>query len=282
MCIAILNTKQANKLSSTTVYNSWENNNMGGGLLWNKQGKLHHFKTYDYDEFYNKYEDIRKDKKVENVVLHFRIATSGVDGIHNLHPFIVNDDLGFVHNGVIGGLGNKEFSDTHEFNEILKGFSHDFVNCQTTKSFIEEYISYSKLIFLRSNGEYDIFNEHLGHWSDGNWYSNDSYKAVNSWVYAGSKKVNKTHSIKSKELFSMALFDSKMLTDFEHEMFIELCEYFGIDPTEEETNEIIEELMYEYNAIDIYALYDAIMYVDMKDYNNSFYNERWSDDTIPF
>ena len=277
MCIAILNLKEADKLSPTTIYNSWENNDMGAGLLWNKKGKLYNFKTYDYDEFYDKYQEIKDDENVENIVLHFRIATSGVDGIHNLHPFLVNDDLGFVHNGVISGLGNKDFSDTHQFNDILKGFSHDFVNCATTKSFIEEYISYSKLIFLASNGEYNIFNEDLGHWKDGNWYSNDSYKAVNSWVYAGTKKVSKNQSTKLKEMFASSLFDSRLLTDFEHEMFIEICEYYGIDPTEEETNELVEELMNEYNCVDIYALYDAIMF-ETKSYNDSFYNGRWDGD----
>lgn len=278
MCIAILNKRNAGTLSPTTIYNSWENNDMGAGLLWNSNGVLSSFKTYDYDEFYDKYMQLRKDKEVDNIVLHFRIATSGINGIHNLHPFMVNDDLGFVHNGVISGLGNKEFSDTHQFNDILKGFSHDFVTCQTSKLFIEEYIGYSKLVFLKSNGEYDIFNEELGHWQGDNWYSNDSYKAVNSWVYAGSKKVSKSMPMTAKQSYSKIL-DTAMLTDFEGDMYIEICEYWGFDPNEEDTEVEIELIMEEYQCVDIYALYDMFL---GSGYDNNSYSDYatkvWGDD----
>jgi hypothetical protein len=279
MCIAILNQKIGGTLPSTTIYNSWENNDMGAGLLWNNSNnELLSFKTYDYDEFYNKYTELREDDDVHNIVLHFRIATSGINGIHNLHPFIVNDDLGFVHNGVISGLGNKEFSDTYEFNEMLKGFSHDFVTCQTTKALLEEYIGYSKLVFLRGNGDFDIFNEDLGHWDSGNWYSNDSYRAVNNWVYAGSKKVSKTTSIYPKE-FSLSTFDSNLLTDFERELYVELCEYMGLDPMDMYSEEDIEMLMDEYNCVDIYALYDVFLSGQIGNYSNSYANhsERWDE-----
>ena len=279
MCIAILNQKIGGTLSSTTIYNSWENNDMGAGLLWNNSNnELLSFKTYDYDEFYDKYTELREDDDVHNIVLHFRIATSGVNGIHNLHPFLVNDDLGFVHNGVISGLGNKEFSDTYEFNDMLKGFSHDFVSCQTTKALLEEYIGYSKLVFLRSNGDFDIFNEDLGHWDSGNWYSNDSYKAVNNWVYAGSKKISKTSSTHIKEL-STTVFDSNLLTDFERELYVELCEYLGIDPMDMYSEEEIELIMEEYNCVDIYALYDVFLSGQIGNYNNSYtnYSERWDE-----
>jgi predicted glutamine amidotransferase len=125
MCIAILNTKKAGRLPKSHIKNSWENNDMGAGLLWSNKGKLNVFKTYDYDDFLDKYNEVRSDKATGNIVLHFRIATSGYNGEHNLHPFLVSDDLGFVHNGVISGLGNKDFSDTYEFNDMLKKYKHD-------------------------------------------------------------------------------------------------------------------------------------------------------------
>lgn len=278
MCIAILNKRNGGTLSPTTIYNSWENNDMGAGLLWNSEGKLNLFKTYDYDEFYDKYMQLRQDEAVDNIVLHFRISTSGYKGIHNLHPFMVNANLGFVHNGVISGLGNQDYSDTYQFNDILKGFNHDFVSCQTTKAFIEEYIGHSKLVFLRSNGEYDIFNEDLGHWKDDNWYSNDSYKAVNSWVYAGTKKVSKTMPMYAKETYS-SLLNVDVFTDFEKDMYIEICEHWGLDPLEEATIEEMEMIMEEYNCVDIYALYDAFLGSGYDDYNSSYdaYVERWNE-----
>jgi predicted glutamine amidotransferase len=130
MCIAILNTKKGGKLPKKQIQNSWDNNDMGSGLLWNKDGKLNVFKSYDYEEYVDKYNELRDDNTIGTIVLHFRIATSGYNGEHNLHPFLVNDDLGFVHNGVIKGLGNKTFSDTYEFNDMLKKYKHNFLNSE--------------------------------------------------------------------------------------------------------------------------------------------------------
>lgn len=265
MCIAILNTKQAGTLSNTTIYNSWENNDMGAGLLWNKKGKLHEFKTYDYDEFLDKYIKIRKDKAVENIVLHFRIATSGVEGKHNLHPFMTNNDLGFVHNGVISGLGNKEFSDTFEFNEMLKKFNHDFVNCDMTKKFIEEYISYSKLIFLDSDGVFNIFNEHLGSWAEGNWYSNDSYKAVYSYSYAGNVKVSKASKSERYDYYPsgsyiMESFNSADLVGIELEMYLEICAEYGFEPYGLDADDQVEWAMDVNNCSDVTSLYNKLYY----------------------
>jgi len=113
MCIAILNTK--GKLSKETIKNSFDNNEMGAGLLWNANGKLNTFKTYKFNALLQKYNELRNNTKTGKIVLHFRIATSGVNGKENLHPFNVNDNLGFVHNGVISGLGNVKHSDTYQF-----------------------------------------------------------------------------------------------------------------------------------------------------------------------
>ena len=40
MCIAILNTKKAGRLPKSHIKNSWDNNDMGAGLLWNAKNKL--------------------------------------------------------------------------------------------------------------------------------------------------------------------------------------------------------------------------------------------------
>lgn len=188
MCIAILNTGKA--LPKEYLKNSWENNNQGAGMLYNLGGKLTTFKTYDKKEFMNHYYKIRAQIK-GNIVLHFRIATSGYEKYTNLHPFLVNENLGFVHNGIISGLGNKQHSDTYQFNDMLKKFKHDFLTCEQTKFFIADYIGSSKLVFLDSKDRYTIINESMGHWVDGDWFSNDSYLLDMDFYYYGNKKVNK-------------------------------------------------------------------------------------------
>lgn len=192
MCIAILNTK--GQIKDKYIKNSWDNNDQGAGLLWNENGKLNTFKTYEYNTFLNKYKELRNKNQVNKIVLHFRIATSGHEKYINLHPFTVNNSLGFVHNGIINGLGDQKYSDTYYFNEMLKQLPSDFIYNETQKEFISSYIGYSKLIFLHGDDNHTIINEHLGHWNGDNWYSNDSYKQANNFYYFGNEKVNKKQS----------------------------------------------------------------------------------------
>ena len=266
MCIAILNTKKGGRLPKSQVQNSWDNNDMGSGLLWNKDGKLNVFKSYDYDEYLDKYNELRDDKSIGNIILHFRIATSGYNGEHNLHPFLVNDDLGFVHNGVIKGLGNKTFSDTYEFNDMLKKYKHNFLTCDMSKFFISEYIGYSKLIFLDSKDKYTIINEELGKWSSGNWYSNDSYKQYNDYKYYGNAKVynkTKTTEIDGNNTYSFdEWYDTPPTIDMETldewDMFDFLCDLYELDPNDDSSFDSLDAYM-ELNHVDtITQLYNLV------------------------
>jgi predicted glutamine amidotransferase len=263
MCIAILNTKKAGRLPKSHIKNSWDNNDMGAGLLWNEDNKLSVFKTYDYDEYISKYNELRDNANIGNIVLHFRIATSGYKGEHNLHPFLVSDTLGFVHNGVIKGLGNKQFSDTYEFNDMLKKFKHNFLACDMSKYFISEYIGYSKLLFLDADDKYTIINEELGKWADGNWYSNNSYKQYNDYSYYGNVKVSKTTAmtptISSYKVnawddawdkrwdYTPAVIDDEPLDEWS--MYEEICDIYGLDVNDELTWDSIQGYM-DMNLVD--------------------------------
>lgn len=266
MCIAILNTKKGGRLPKNQIQNSWDNNDMGAGLLWSKDNKLNVFKTYEYDEYLDKYNEIRDDKSVGNIVLHFRIATSGYNGEHNLHPFLVNNDLGFVHNGVIKGLGNKSFSDTYQFNDMLKKFNHNFIGCDMTKYFISEYIGYSKLIFLDNKDRYTIINEDLGKWSSGNWYSNDSYKQYNDFHYYGNEKVSKTNKFNDVYEYGNTYdynqydpyYEDEIDAEDEWAMYEYICDVYGLDPEDDETFKDIEMYMTLNDAHDITSMYNML------------------------
>jgi len=274
MCIAILNTKKAGRLPKKQIQNSWDNNDMGSGLLWNKDGKLNVFKSYDYDDYLDKYNELRDDNTIGNIVLHFRIATSGYNGEHNLHPFLVNDDLGFVHNGVIRGLGNKTFSDTYEFNDMLKKYKHNFLTCDMSKFFISEYIGYSKLIFLDNKDKYTIINEELGKWSSGNWYSNDSYKQHNDFKYYGNQKVYTKSAVNGNKADAKTYnnttpsFDYNKIDEWdeapdaefldEWDMYDYLCDIYGLDPNDDESLSDLETYMALNDVTDIAGLYKLI------------------------
>ena len=281
MCIAILNTKKSGRLPKKQIQNSWDNNDMGAGLLWTKNNKLNVFKSYEYDEYLEKYNEIRDDKSIGNIVLHFRIATSGYNGEHNLHPFLTNDDLGFVHNGVIKGLGNKSFSDTYEFNDMLKKFKHNFLSCEMSKYFISEYIGYSKLIFLDNKDKYTIINEELGKWTDGNWYSNDSYKEYKDYVYYGNQKVAKAgtgvsswsldnfkdewddEEVIGKKVnvyptgYDDYLYDDELYDEWE--IYEYLCDIYNLDPDAETSLGDLEQMMNLNDVDNITDLYKAII-----------------------
>lgn len=183
MCLAIMN------LNDTIPYqylsNAWDNNSDGGGLLFITKGELQVFKSFDKKAFIKTYMDIRKRNK-NPMLIHFRIATSGFKGKKNLHPFMVSRNLGFIHNGIISGLGDKDHSDTYEFCEILKKLPN-FIYDKDFNKLIMTAIGSSKLAFLDNYGNYTIFNEKLGIWDGSNWYSNTTHK----YVYTAWKAYDK-------------------------------------------------------------------------------------------
>ena len=259
MCIAILNT--TNPLSLEVLNNSWENNNQGAGLLYNLNGVLTAFKTYDKQLFIDEYYKVRAmiDGKI---VLHFRIATSGHEKYTNLHPFFTNEHLGFVHNGIISGLGNQQHSDTYQFNEMLKKYKHNFLQCDKTIESIKKYIGSSKLLFLDSNDDHVIVNESLGVWDNGDWYSNDSYKYDLDFYYYGNEKV-------SKNAYEYEPFECK-ITNAELKQYLsyfsnvskDTVDYIqdltGIKKNTTDFLDMIDQTSYTIGSIDLIKIANAI------------------------
>ena len=115
-------------ISKKTLKNCWENNNDGAGLMYVENGKVTVKKELtDFNKFYQykKY----ADKLNVNIILHFRISTSAGINIENIHPFKVNNDLYFCHNGVlnISVPVNSKINDTQIYNNtILKNLPKNF------------------------------------------------------------------------------------------------------------------------------------------------------------
>ena len=136
------------------------------------------------------------------LILHYRWATHGDINVENCHPFQLTDGA-LIHNGIISGMGTSTYksvskyytpstlttcdtaecsddrSDTREFVEdYLKDM--DVTALLSAKKLIEHTIGYSKLVTIHNDGSVIIFNEQSGHWRNGVWYSNDSYKKANA------------------------------------------------------------------------------------------------------
>ena len=192
MCIAILNTKAAT-LKKEALKNCWLNNGDGAGILYIDNGVMKTSKELkSFDVFYETYIQIKRNFGKKNILIHFRISTHGLVNESNCHPFLVDDNIGFIHNGMIYNVeDSKLHSDTYMFNEnILKnlkpGFEHNPIIMDMLADFIGKG---SKLVFLNAQDEYCIVNEEAGHWYMGCWFSNRSYEKVNNYVdYGGVKK----------------------------------------------------------------------------------------------
>jgi len=176
MCIIILNSKNGNRIKKETLRICNENNSEGIGIFYSDSKKITVKKTFDISEALEWYGEI-KNKKI-NIGFHFRIGTSGVPDLRNVHPFFVNSNLVFAHNGIFDidiPFGSK-ISDTQIFNNtILKKLPSDFLDKKHIVTLISGYCQSSKLLFLDSAGNAKIINEKLGIWENGNWFSNRSY-----------------------------------------------------------------------------------------------------------
>jgi len=117
--------------------------------------------------------------------IHFRLATHGDRNEANCHPFAVTDEIALIHNGIlpIDTSDAKEMSDTWHYVEyVLKPLAlenRDFYSHGSIKFLGESAISGSKFVFLRADGDWDIWNREDGHWNGDIWYSNKSYVKSN-------------------------------------------------------------------------------------------------------
>jgi hypothetical protein len=168
-------------MTEESLNNCWMANDDGAGVAWAYKGQLYVFKELkNFDTFYNYYNKLVETIGNESpMILHFRIKTHGPINLSNCHPFLVNENLAMVHNGILSIDVPKDStdSDTAVFNKIiLRKLPEDFLNNGAIITLLEKFCIGSKLIFLDSLGNYKIINEKSGDWIDGIWYSNNSHK----------------------------------------------------------------------------------------------------------
>ena len=209
LCIAIVQTP-GSIVTDKQLRNCFDNNSDGCGFAYVQEDHVGHrklkiFKTMDFDTFLRKYKRALSNNLDSPFLIHFRIATHGTVDTFNCHPFFINKNVAFIHNGIISGIGtDKLMSDTQLFNEkVLKKLPKDFYKHESYKLLIEKFIVGSKLMTLDIDGHVTIFNEASGHWKEGVWFSNHSYSYARTPViyggaWAGSKWYQPTKTEKKR------------------------------------------------------------------------------------
>lgn len=188
MCIAIYKTK-GGKISQDRLAEASLANPDGFGVLFRDMadGSLWSLKTIEpIDDLFT--DDIKANQEL---ILHFRTASSGAIGQKYCHPIFVNKDLAFVQNGNYPELaeGNDDKTDVQRFNEqVLQKLPKDFLHIFETRLALEKYNreSFSKMIFMDARGRVDLINEQAGEWRDGCWYSNGGIENYTGYGYSGA------------------------------------------------------------------------------------------------
>jgi glutamine amidotransferase len=191
MCIAIL-LPEGKVLDRDTLIRCNETNRDGFGYAYfDENNQIKMVKESNKKKIIKNIDNFieTRDKYIDKPFLvHFRIATHGLISKRCTHPFVVNDEIVFCHNGILrhdyGVSKTSNDSDTMMFNKkilqrIAKSCLNDMIEGKNDVLFqlIEGYIgSSNKMILLNKNGKYKIINEKAGVWDNGIWYSNTSYQ----------------------------------------------------------------------------------------------------------
>ena len=167
MCLLVVQ-KPNKKMKNQHIENAWERNSDGGGYSFAVNGKIITKKFMELDDFKTSFNNDWNGNKNSSFLIHFRYATHGLTNIDNVHPFKVNNNLVFGHNGIINCVDDDcTLSDTQVFNNtILKNLKSNFLNSKAIRLLISESIHNSKLAFLDNNGRYTIINSDLGSWNE--------------------------------------------------------------------------------------------------------------------
>lgn len=184
MCIIAIKPQGKEMFLDTQLETMFTNNPDGAGYMFWHNGKVYikkGFMTLDaLKKSLNKY--YLTDT---NVILHFRIGTSGNFDELNCHPYpvyqknatVCTTDLGMAHNGILHDFTPNRHSpinDTQVFIQtVLRELDKGFQNDEDKLFLINVMIGSNKFAFLDSNNKITLVGDFIE--DDGYIYSNSSY-----------------------------------------------------------------------------------------------------------
>jgi len=191
MCQAILK-PEGIVIRKRNLEISFKGNPHGAGYAYReKDGTVWYSKGFmSFKKFWLDYRKVQ----TKEAIIHFRWATHGGKEEGNTHPFVVGDNAALIHNGILSDFLPTTLDKRSDTRVFVEDFLNptitrsglgtaEFLASPITKSFLEKMIGGSKLAVITSAGSH-IFNEKLGEWYEGAWYSAGKPEVKVRGVYA--------------------------------------------------------------------------------------------------
>lgn len=204
MCVILVKERGIELPTKDILESCWKRNPDGAGFMFKDCDKVVIMKGFmTFEEFYLRLQTANEfyHLKEKGLVIHFRIATSGLKDKGNCHPYPISNDnldlrksfitteLGIAHNGIIRSYNGKNniLNDTQLFikNDLfeLNSLDKKFYKNVIFQSMIERLIDGSRLVFLNKKGEIIKL---------GNWFHNGNYYFSNlNHVSKNTLNINK-------------------------------------------------------------------------------------------
>lgn len=134
MCVIIYKQRGIDIPNRQFLLRAWLANPDGGGFAYNDNNTVHYCKGFQkFNDFYNSLLKVNTDLKLKNqdLVIHFRIATSGGKTPQKTHPFVITHSYkkmeklqgtckqAFFHNGIMNDFASDKHSDTQNFTAMI-------------------------------------------------------------------------------------------------------------------------------------------------------------------
>lgn len=146
-------------------------NDDGYGIAYHRKGRIRILKSLKWDEVRDR--ALELEAKDQPFVLHQRLTTHGATSQANCHPFKVEGHGAVMaHNGIISTLDVPRGKvDSQVLAELLSTLPKGFLDDAKLKPMLHHIIGSSRLAFMFKDGSIAFFNEDLGAWHQGVWYS---------------------------------------------------------------------------------------------------------------
>lgn len=232
MCVIVIKEKDKDLPSKSFFYQCWKKNPHGAGFAYavgNEVRIRKGFMEFEifYEELLNAFEEF--DLKSKNILIHFRIRTSGLTDEYNCHPFPITSDANqlrkkevncecaVAHNGTIQIFNNvdKILNDTQLFiKNVLSVFAKADSNFYQNKDYLDtierlsNYQSKSKFAFMDKLGNITTIGEFFS-------YQRVLVSNLNFIQYSKKSNTSKLGMFNTKETFPIV--SRKYIEDVEEE-----------------------------------------------------------------